>query len=219
MSREVDYKKLERLGARLGLAVPSVFISVRAEKYGKKTGGWKGRSHTWNRNFWNANLWLFTGISMGGATFGAGYLNMKNTDGTISAFGNTNSNWHPIGILGDNSYGIQVGTGTGAESFEGYVIGTLIAHGNAATQLYYQAHSAASSSYNAGTRKWTISIKRIFNNNSGGTITVTETTLVFLFAQVTKKVMLNRDLLGASVAVLTGGQLTVQYDITLILPA
>lgn len=216
---EEKFELFKKIGRELGYAVPEVFISLLSEKGGRKISEYKDRSHTWNRNFWNSNLWFMTGITLPATNFGAGYISFKTTGGTVPAIGVVGNALTCTGIVANNSYGIQVGTGSAAESFEGYALNTIVPHGNASGQLYYQAHSAIVQSYDSGAKKWTITIKRILNNNSGGTITVTESALTFFVSQVGGTyVMANRDLLGASVAVLNGGQLTAQYDLTLTLP-
>jgi hypothetical protein len=56
------------------------------------------------------------------------------------------------------------------------------------------------------------------NNNSGSAIVVAESALTWLDGN-SLKVMGNRDLLGSTVTVNNGAQLTVQYAITLAFPA
>ena len=108
-----------------------------------------------------------------------------------------------------STYGIQVGTGTAAESINDTAINTQIAHGTSAGQLQYGAVSYGAPSTTATTT--TFRCTRVFTNGSGGTVTVQEITLVSLTGS--NGFLLIRDLTGA-VAVTNGAQLTVNYDFT-----
>lgn len=76
----------------------------------------------------------------------------------------------------DNAYGIQAGTGTGANSGSTSALGTLIANGNAATQLSYGSMGITSPS---GSAPLSYTFTRTFTNNSGANITINEAGLVF----------------------------------------
>ena len=216
---EEDYELLARLGAKLGLPVPQMHITLEVSLDGKSISVHRQRSRTWNRNFWNAVICIVSGTPGVVTNFGAGYLSFKNTSAAVSALSAAQLSFAPAGAINNSLYGIQVGTGTAAESFEGYVINTLIAHGNGAGQLAYSAHSALVQGYVAGTKTWTVTIKRIFNNNSGGAIVVAETTLVYNNVQISANYMLNRDLLASTQNVPNGAQCTVSYDVSLTFPA
>jgi hypothetical protein len=215
---EADFKRLERLGLKLGIPIPFVFLKLEVEKEGKILDHYEGRSRTWNRNFYNANLMMITAQAGVATNFGAGYLSLKQTSATVGAIGPGYYFINFTGLVNNSTYGIQVGIGTGAESFEGYVLGTPCVHGTGSNQLVYSAHSAITQSYDSPTKTWTITLKRIMNNNSGSAIVVAESALTWLDGN-SLKVMGNRDLLGSTVTVNNGAQLTVQYAITLAFPA
>lgn len=109
-----------------------------------------------------------------------------------------------------STYGIQVGTGTGAESINDTALGTQIAHGTSAGQLQYGAMSYGAPSTTATTT--TFRFTRVFTNGSGGTVTVQEIGLASNGNGANRFLMI-RDLTGA-VAVTNGAQLTVNYDLT-----
>ena len=109
-----------------------------------------------------------------------------------------------------SAYGIQVGTGTGAESINDTALGVQIATGTSAGQLQYGTVTFAAPSTTATTT--TFRITRVFTNGSGGTVTVQEIGLASRKATGTAFLLI-RDLTGV-VAVTNGQQLTVNYDMT-----
>jgi hypothetical protein len=229
---EADYLELERLGAKLGIPVPMMYITVQATNPDGSPGEhYEGRSRTFNRNFWNATL-LNSSNYVSAATFGSGFLGLKDTGGTVRGIGyiaiSSPLNSVTTGLflcanISIDTAGIVVGTGSTAESFENNTLVTKIAHGNGSGQLSYTASTATGAAYTAGSKLWTMTLARIFNNNSGGTIVVAETGIYAVFTYglnaSSAAFMIERSLLGATVSVLNAGQLTVTYTITLTFPA
>jgi len=218
LKTEADYLELERLSIKLGIPVPMVRIQVKAELDGKITDLYEDRSRTWNRNYWNAIYVPVCGLGFVATNFGAGYLSQKQTSGTVAALTSGNYGWNIIGPINEATYGILPGRGAGAESFEGYVLTTPITHGTGANQLGFRLQAASAQNYTAGTKLWTATLTRLFDNTSGNTITITETAIVSLAATLGTKVMMCRDLLAASIDVLNNGVLTITYTITLTFP-
>ena len=107
-----------------------------------------------------------------------------------------------------STYGIQVGTGTAAESINDTSLQTQISHGTSVGNLQYGAMTYGAPSTTATTT--TFRCTRVFTNGSGGTVTVQEIGLV---SRTTNSILMIRDLTGA-VAVTNGQQLTVNYDFT-----
>ena len=119
-------------------------------------------------------------------------------------------------------YGILVGSGTSAESFEDYVLQTLIAEGTGAGQLNYVATDVPTKSYVAGTKTWTITWIRYMNNNSGGDVSVNEVALVTrgeIAGLSNVRWAMSRDKLGATVTIPNTGQLKVTYSLSLTFPS
>ena len=110
---------------------------------------------------------------------------------------------------GDASYGIQVGTGTAANSTSTYALASQIANGTGSGQLSYGSHSYAS--WTAGNTS--TNIYRTFINNSGASITISEVGLVT--ASHPGKFMILRDVLSSSFTVANGGSFVVQYTISI----
>ena len=111
---------------------------------------------------------------------------------------------------GQSGFGIQVGTGTGAESINDTALQTQIAHGTSAGELQYGTLTYAAPSTTATTT--TFRFTRVFTNGSGGTVTVQGIGLAS-GDNSTNNFLWIRDLTG-EVAVADGQQLTVNYDLT-----
>lgn len=104
----------------------------------------------------------------------AGVVDTADASQTIEALERPNV-WigpHLNSLAADNTFGIQVGTGTGAVNRDDNKLFPLIAEGAAATQLNYLATIFSAKIAISGGYRFTIS--RQVNNNSGGTITVEE---------------------------------------------
>lgn len=225
---EEDYIEINRLGKKLGIPIPLLFVELMAkDKDGIVTGYYKDRSRTFNRNFYNAVFTALTGVTTSSGTFGAAVLSMKNTAGTTKTIRGDSGTNVAVGYCLQSSAsigttGIIAGTGTTAESFENSALVTPIAQGTSSGQMSYNAVTAPTPTYNAGTKVWTCVYARIMNNNSGGSITVAETGLYVSCLDSTGvnfTAMTERTLLGATVAVANAGQLTVTYTFTLTFPA
>lgn len=186
---------------------------------------YNARSQSWVRNAYNIVVTQMCAIgSAAGTAYGAGGMYNKDTGGTnryateqgASHHIAQRSHWE--GTIGSTTYGIVVGTGTGAESFEDYALGTKVNHGTGAGQLSYAAQETTTAAYTSGTKTWAGTLIRYINNNSGGAIVVGETGLyaTVYTAQVstTYYCMLARDLQDPTVSVADTAQLKVTYTIT-----
>jgi len=187
LKEEQKYEQLRKLAQELHIPIPEVFLELEVtDKNGKVIQKHKQRSHSWTRNAYNLLFSELAGKDANDTIFGAGKLNIKDTDGITQA-GNMpieltyNQSVDGTGngyraLAGDNSYGIVVGSGTNVESFEDYALQTLIANGTGAGQLSYILSEPHSMSYAALVLSNTL--VRYFNNNSGGSISVNEVGLV-----------------------------------------
>lgn len=227
---EVDYEEMNRLGKKLGIPVPQMYVKLETS-YPDGTPGqvYESRSRTFNRNFWNIALGVMAESSAGTATFGAGFLALKDTGGTIrtmnyavggsSGYGVHSFNWVGAATAGVTTAGIVVGAGVTAESFEGFALSNKLAHGTTAGTISYNASAGHTATYDAPTKTWTGTCPRIFNNNSGGTLSITETGIYCNNQSAGTYTMTSRDLLGTAISLLNSGQLTVTYTLTLVYPA
>ena len=230
LKEEQRYRQLRKLGQDLHIPIAEAFLTLEVfGKDGKLIQRHHQRSHSWTRNLYNF-MWGWTAANnYGHGGYAAGGTALKAITGATVT--NLLYGWvfdpeevgHGYrGAIGITDQGIQVGTGVTAESFEDYVLDTLVAHGNGAGQLAYQAGEAPVLSYVPLTLTTTAS--RYFNNNSGGSIVVAEVGIVSDPAYGSAggnhyHIMMARDLLGATVSVPDTGQLKVTYTIQLVYPA
>ena len=235
LSTERKYRRLAKLGQELKIPVLETFLEMEVTlPGGKVVHSHKQRSHSWVRNAYNVAVVMFAGVNPnGGGTYQAGAINMKLTNGTVISEDQLRSvaidqgyyvdiegqSFGYRGAIGDNNYGIQVGTGNNAESFEDYCLQSLVAHGNLAGQLSYAAGEVPAESYDAPSKTYTVQHVRFFNNNSGGDITISEVGLVSRGDGGTYKKMLSRDLLTPAVVVASTGLLRITYTFSLVFPA
>jgi len=194
----------------------NVDLEFIVEKKGKILFRQLGPSHTFVRNWFNILFCALAGSQSSGSSFGEGYLNIKRQDGTVIAATYNNTNHYDAGS-GVTDYGIVLGRGTTAESFESYSLATKITHGSGTNQLVYNAQSLPSVSYTSGTKTWLATHQRVFNNNSSAAITVTESALISYYGSY--YILISRDLLSSSVNVPVGAQLTAKYYISMQFPA
>lgn len=229
---EREYRKMEKLGQKLGIPVPGMFCRRQIFLDGKETfDSGLNRSRTVNRNYYN--LLFCQGAcknSDDSGNFGTSYLSFLDITNTIrgsedlpraSATANADARDATDGILavsGGDTIGILFGTSSAAETFEGYELGTKIVNGNGVGEFDY-AQSNLHSVTNA-----TLTLKdtliRDGNNNSGGSITVEEAAIYYGMraAGSTHTVMMTRDLTGGD-AVGDAAQYRYTYEITLVFPS
>jgi hypothetical protein len=139
-------------------------------------------------------------------------------------YGSYESDGHGFrGSSGDDTFGIEIGSGSTSENFNDYALATKITNGSSAGQLAFATSNVPVIAYVAGTKTFTVAHVRYFNNNSGGDVTVNETGLVSSPYQTDISnigaTMWSRDVLGAPVVVPTTGQLKVTYTLSLAYPA
>lgn len=117
---------------------------------------------------------------------------------------------------GDNTYGIQAGTGNAANTASTSGLSTLIANGGGASQLNY---GSMGFTLPAGSAPESMTFTRTLNNVSGGTINITELGLVVHAAPNSGpfNFMIIRDVVSA-ISVLNGANTTItgtmQYTIS-----
>jgi hypothetical protein len=225
---EKKFAKLKKMCRELKIpAVPEIFIGLQVhDKDGILIFDDVQRGHSWTRNFWNM-IFGAAASSVGGgvATWGAGYMSGKNVAGSIYSATSQGVagmalpyNYGFPDLSAGGTCGIRVGTGDTAFSVAQTALVTPVAHGNSASQLYYQAMVIPIPTYSTTT--WTATHTRIFNNNSGGSITIKEVGLYwvgYIYSSSTgnSPFMLERTVLAPTVAVPNGAQLTVSYQISM----
>jgi hypothetical protein len=172
------------------------------------------RGHSWTRNFWNALFMTASGAATTSTgSYGAGYLSLRDANQYWSVTGASAHAWLGPGalqILGSQYAGIVPGISDTAWSIDQDGVQNRIAHGNAAGEFIFNAETRGVATYDAGAHTWTQNRIRIFNNNSGSSITVKEMCLC-----VGTLAAIERSVLSPTVAVANGAQLTVTYEISM----
>jgi hypothetical protein len=177
------------------------------------------RGHSWTRNAWNR----FCGMALdcvayGSSSMSAGNLCTRETAGwydastTVGWQRSQTYAWPGYGFWNNttsNTFGIQIGTNDTASALTDYVLSGLIASGNGSGQMAYQAQNTPVTTYDS--KIFTATYSRIFNNNSGGSITIKETGMVYSGHSNSGLSLQERSVLDPTVAVANAAQLTVTY--------
>jgi hypothetical protein len=191
---------------------PEIFIGLQVHKDGELIFDDKQRGHSWTRNFYNYKCMIGTNARSTSTLFGIGYLSGKDTTGAYNAYLYNMSGDMTTGAVGA-ARGIVVGTSDTAFNIDQYALGALIAHGTGVGQLTYQASAFDSKAY--ASKVWTATSKRVFNNNSGGDITVKEIGLYGYTVYNGWLTLHERSVLSPTVLVPNGAQLTATYEISM----
>ena len=231
---EKDYRKLARLGWRLGIPAIEAFLELEVlDGDGRVVHSSRQRSHSWVRNTYNL---LFCQAAVVENATGSG-LQLIDTGGVTRSGSGTQpaSGWSSSGTgnqriyvssgygllagSGIDTFGIIVGTGAGLESFENYALASKIAAGNGAGQLAYSAMEAPLVTNEGTTKKATWA--RYFNNNSGALVMVNEVGICAFGTNDSSGLymLLCRDLVSSGIGVPNTGQLKVTYIVQLTYPS
>ena len=136
----------------------------------------------------------------------------KATNGVLYNIRNSSGCLRANGPVGNDDYGIMVGTSNQAVDIEDYALIAAIAEGVAAGQMNHQLCSATYLGVAAGVSSFTVD--RSILNNSGDTINIEEAGIYVMATKAPTAliyVMVMRDLV--SQAVPDGGGITVTYTI------
>lgn len=228
-----EYRKMEKLGGKLGIPIPGMHCRRQIFLDGKETFD-SGiiRSHTVNRNYYNFVFAMANAKNMADATFGTGLLSVKNLAGTILFDVDDVMQYGPstdldirstanglLATAGTDDLGVVIGTNSGVEDFEDFALGAVIDNGSAAGEMDYSQSELHAITNSTLTLKNTLI--RDFNNNSGGAITVEEAGIyngIRTGAQAVLTMMITRDLTGGDV-VADAAQYRYTYESTLVYPS
>lgn len=234
IKEEQKYKRLRKLAQELHIPMPEAFIELEVfDKDGNLIQRHRQRSHSWVRNAYNLLFCQLAGKAPDDTgEFGGGYLSFKITTGAIKALNTppiigkynvaiddtTNGYRAPAG---EDAWGILVGSGTDAESFEDFELQIQIVEGTGAGELNHVESQAHAITY--ATLTLTNTLIRYFNNNTVGetSVAVNEVALVprGWVANSNWPWLQSRDKLASTVTVPSTGQLKVTYTIELTYPS
>jgi hypothetical protein len=190
-------------------APPEIMIGLKVHDHnGVLTFDDIQRGHSWTRNYWNCLMLVGVLKSAAtGSTYAAGSNSLRARNGSYD-------NPYPNDIMYAFTSGvgtpwnILVGTGDTAFSIDQYEMATFLASGT----FVYNAFSGSSVTYTGVSKTWKNTASRIFNNNSGGSITIKE---VGIATNQFHTLLIERSVLSPTVAVANGAQLTVTYEISM----
>jgi hypothetical protein len=228
LTDEVQGWLLKKSSVQLHVPHMAMFLDVEVKMTdGEITEHRHQRSKSFVRNAYNLFFHTIAGYPMSDGTWGDGYVNLKNTGGSLSSgsyrgfcFGADSNGQGFLSPGSANDFGIVLGTGTDAESFDGYALSNKIAIGNGVGQLYTLRSEDPVDSYSSLTQKRTLI--RYFNNNSGATISLGEIGLigrVITGGDTSVYALFSRDLITPPVDILDKAQLKVTYTISLVYPS
>lgn len=239
---EIEYQLLAKLGKKLGVPVPECFLEMEVRMPdGRVTHHHRQRSHSWTRNAYNHMASQLMAKNGDDTTFAAGKLSIKDTSEVVKygelgigvGAGTGGTPWVSMDTVvsdgylaaaADDTSGIVVGSGAGAESFEDFALGTQIANGTGAGQLSHGASEATTVAYVAGTKTLTATLIRYFNNNTGSSVDVNEVGIYAVghtgaHSSAHAHWLQSRDKLSSTVTVANTGQLKVEYAVSLVYPS
>jgi len=216
-----ERRRIKELSALLEtpIRIGDISVGVYNIETGEPVHEHKQQMHSWTRNMYN----LFTSsVMMLVATdltdFDDGHLNIKDTGGTLRYSATYGIALYSYAAAeGIDDYGILVGTGNAAESFEGYAMDALVEHSGSlldADKLFYFAQPDAKVEWDSGNSDYDVTIRRWMNNYSGGDIIIAEVGLAargHSGTQIYLYTLVARDVLGSTVTVANGEQLRVAY--------
>jgi len=234
------WQEFKELCHELELPCPSAIWRFQVVKDDKVIHEHTEMSGSWLRSMYNwitcSNLLINCNHA---STFGAGYINMKNTAGTINGSTTlpltiyyhvnndsntptyaTQNSWGFRAGDGNDNYGILVGTDDTAVTFDDYTLIAQVANGNGAGQLAHQGMNAPTRSWTAGTLTFNFNWFRYFNNNSGGDITIYEVGLIAYARAVSASsyYLFERHVIALGLEIPDTAQLKCEYDIPLVYP-
>jgi len=187
--------------------------------------------HSWTRTFYNAYTQYSLYRRYGGHnspipnTSVDGGLGLKETDGTVDTGGFT-ANLYPEPLVGGGGYGGDIGdinngfiagTGTTAESFDDFVVESIITHGAGGGQMSYAADTLVKG-WDAGDRYKYAQWSRALTNSSGGTITVGNVGMVFWSGPGSNLRCFTREVLSPAQDVLDTEILTFTHEFRMYFP-
>ena len=234
LTEEARYEQIRKLGQELHLPIPEAFWEVEVrDQTGRVIQRFRQRSHSWVRNAYNMMFCYLAGKDLDQGSFGAGYLSLKDTGGSVQygsspvclgrAVSTDTTSWGYRGPAGYDSYGILVGSGINPDNFEDYALQSKIANGTGAGHLTHVESEVHAVIWTPSTLTMKNELARYFNNNSGGDVNVNEVGLVLRGYRPGSSVPYNymsaRDKLASTVTVPNTGQLKVTYTVQLTYPA
>lgn len=222
------YEEFYGLASELGYPVPEVHVETEVlDANGISVSKVSRRAHSWTRNAYNLLLsQLASCMLASGLPGGEGRLNLLSTaSGLASSVSYTSSMSDIYAAAGTSTYGIAVGASgitLALPTFNDHKLGHQVNHGAAGVNdvLSYSAVVNVSESW-VTNQLFSHVFKRYFNNNSGSSINIEETGIIYRLVYYNGTLnycLFCRDVLAAPETIVDGGQYIVTYTIQLAYP-
>lgn len=141
----------------------------------------------------------------------SGVTSVVRKDGTSATPNVTNNIWLINASLASSVFGIVVGTGSTAVDLDDYALNFQLVQGTSTNQLYHQA--VLFDTLVVSGSSCIIKPKRVFNNLSSGSLTVSEIAMYVSNGGSANIICIARDVLDIPISVGTGSQIQVSYPI------
>jgi hypothetical protein len=212
------YKRANELSRKLKIPFTELVMGVSLIcKDGTRKPVMERHSRSLVRNFYSRHQFHISGAN-NSSGYTDGGLQAKDVDGVIRELDvmfcqkSMENNPYPHAFAagaGVATQGIQIGTGNTAESFDDFKIETLIEHGLTSGKMGYLT-TAHTFGWHAGGNYYCKNFERVMDNDSGGTINVTESTIVWRSSQ-SRNFLMSRDVFSA-VAILHNEGIAIFYE-------
>lgn len=205
------------------MLIPKIWIDMEVKNSnGEIIQKTSEEGHSWVRNFYNLHSMLMADSpifsSEGLDLYDTG--NIRRTGYIRHTCGAAANQYGFVCQIGEG-HGIRLGTGSEPFDIDDYRGSSVIGHGSGAGQLhhYNTTREYISLIDNNPRTKWQVSAiyKRLFSNNSGSPITVTNVCLYLksnYFGSSGVILMMTKDVLSSSTIIPHGALVTVTYTIT-----
>jgi len=143
-------------------------------------------------------------------------LELYDATGTLvsaSSYGSADGAFGFVGDIGESTRGIIVGTGTGAEAFNTYALGTQIAHGTNTGELFHYESTVSSFDFSNIDNMAYFSLSRSYKNKSGASVNIAEVGLSSnaTIGATNFTYLFDRRVLGTEIAVADNESVTVTW--------
>jgi hypothetical protein len=202
----------------------NVYLTVVVrDSEGKVVKVHRQRSHSPTANFIGFMLPItyfaitgntYTIKTTGGSTYS--YQPLINNNNACISYPNSSRSFPSYIVM------IQVGSGQQSNPYTAYSLAAPIANGSGTGQLVYGQPMTPSNITISGSSAY-FAISQAFNNNSGGTVTITEVGIVtqivlagsvYLSSSFSGNILMWYDVLSSPISVPNGGSVTIYYTFT-----
>jgi hypothetical protein len=188
-----------------------IYVIVKVKNPKQRTKVYRFKSRSFVGNFLTALYYNF--IDNPAFSLPQAYPSSGSCQANTNLSTSSPSPWFTLSAgTGDDSWGIQVGSGTSAPTISDTTIESLIPNGSSAGQLSYGSMTIIAPVINSSNNTGYTQIQRVFVNQSSASITITEVAVVMGFGGTPCKYLMLHDLLPTPVTLQPNGTVTITYQ-------